>query len=789
MKVKQICMMVLLWLGVIPAVQAQTFDKLWKEVEQAEKKSLPKTVIKLTDEIYQKGEKEKNSPQMLKAYTWRMKYREMLNPDSLYADLKGLEQWVKQTDQPMDRAILHSLIAGIYADYAASNQWQLRQRTEIVDQTPATDMREWTANMFIEKVRTNIKEALADSVLLLKTSSRDYQSAVLAADDAMKGVSSAILTSTIIFMAVFFPVAMMGGTSGAFYTQFGITMAVAVGISAVNAFTLSPALCALLLKPYIDEQGNTKNNFAARFRKAFNAVFDSLSRRYVRGVMFIIHRRWLLWSIIGISFGLLVLLVNVTKTGLIPEEDTGTVMVSMNTKPGTSMAQTSKVMERINSRLDSIGEIEYSGAVAGFSFSGSGPSQAMYFVTLKDWEDRKGEGQSVNDVIGKIYAATSDIPDATVFAMSPPMIAGYGMGNGFELYLQDKAGGNIAAFKEEADKFVEALSQRPEIGEVYSSFATDYPQYWVDIDAAKCEQSGVSPADVLSTLSGYYTGQYVSDFNRFSKLYHVTMQAPAEYRVNAESLHHMYVRASDGGMSPLSRFVRLTKTNGPSDLTRFNLFNAISISGSPAQGYSSGQVLEAIGETAREVLPSNYTYEFGGISREESKTTNNATLIFLLCMVLVYLILCALYESVFIPFAVLLSVPCGLMGSFLFAWLFGLENNIYMQTGLIMIIGLLAKTAILLTEYAGKRRSEGMTLAQAAYSAAKVRLRPILMTVLSMVFGLVPLMMAHGVGANGSRSLATGVIGGMIVGTLALLFLVPSLFIVFQYIQERVKHN
>ena len=605
----------------------------------------------------------------------------------------------------------------------------------------------------------------------------------------MKGVSSAILTSTIIFMAVFFPVAMMGGISGAFYTQFGITMAVAVGISAVNAFTLSPALCALLLKPYIDEQGNTKNNFAARFRKAFNAVFDRLSRRYVRGVMFIIHRRWLLWSIIGISFGLLVLLVNVTKTGLIPEEDTGTVMVSMNTKPGTSMAQTSKVMERINSRLDSIGEIEYSGAVAGFSFSGSGPSQAMYFVTLKDWEQRKGEGQSVNDVIGKIYAATSDIPDATVFAMSPPMIAGYGMGNGFELYLQDKAGGNIAAFKEEADKFVEALSQRPEIGEVYSSFATDYPQYWVDIDAAKCEQSGVSPADVLSTLSGYYTGQYVSDFNRFSKLYHVTMQAPAEYRVNAESLHHMYVRATDGGMSPLSRFVRLTKTNGPSDLTRFNLFNAISISGSPAQGYSSGQVLEAIGETAREVLPSNYTYEFGGISREESKTTNNATLIFLLCMVLVYLILCALYESVFIPFAVLLSVPCGLMGSFLFAWLFGLENNIYMQTGLIMIIGLLAKTAILLTEYAGKRRSEGMTLAQAAYSAAKVRLRPILMTVLSMVFGLVPLMMAHGVGANGSRSLATGVIGGMIVGTLALLFLVPSLFIVFQYIQERVKHN
>ena len=451
-----------------------------------------------------------------------------------------------------------------------------------------------------------------------------YRSPVLAADDAMKGVSSAILTSTIIFMAVFIPVAMMGGTSGAFYAQFGITMAVAVGISAVNAFTLSPALCALFLKPYTDEYGNTKNNFAARFREAFNAIFDRLSHRYVRGVLYIIRRRWLLWGTIITSFGLLVLLVNITKTGLIPQEDTGTVMVSMNTKPGSSMAQTNEVMKQLNSRLDSIGEIEYSGAVAGFSFNGSGPSQAMYFMTLSDWGQRKGEGQSVDDVIGKIYAASSDVPDATVFAMSPPMVAGYGMGNGFELYLQDKTGGDAAAFKKEADKFVEALSRRPEIGEVYSSFATDYPQYWVDIDAAKCEQSGVSPSDVLSTLSGYYTGSYVSDFNRFSKLYHVTMQAPAEYRINTESLNLMYVRTSDGSMAPLSQFVRLTKTNGPSDLTRFNLFNAIAINGSPAPGYSSGQAIKAIGETAQEVLPATCSYEYGGLSREESKTTNNA---------------------------------------------------------------------------------------------------------------------------------------------------------------------
>ena len=616
-----------------------------------------------------------------------------------------------------------------------------------------------------------------------------YRSPVLAADDAMKNVSSAVLTSTIIFMAVFIPVAMMGGTSGSFYAQFGITMAVAVGISAINAFTLAPALCALLLKPYTDEDGNAKNNFAARFRKAFNAVFNRMSNRYVRGVLYVVHRRWLLWSVIGVSIVLLVILMNVTKTGLIPQEDTGTVMVSMNTKPGSSMAQTQKVMDRINHSLDSIGEIEFNGGVAGFSFNGSGSSQAMYFMTLKDWKERKDEGQSVDDVIEKIYARTSDIPDATVFAMSPPMIAGYGMGNGFELYLQDKSGGDINSFKKEADKFVEALSRRPEIGEVYSSFATDYPQYWVDIDAAKCGQSGVSPSEVLSTLSGYYTGGYVSDFNRFSKLYHVTMQAPSEYRINPESLNMMYVRTSDGSMAPLSQFVRLTKTNGPSDLTRFNLFNAIAINGTPAPGYSSGQAIKAISETAQEVLPSSYGYEFGGLSREESKTTNNATLIFILCFVLVYLILCALYESLFVPFAVLLSVPCGLMGSFLFAWMFDLENNIYMQTGLIMIIGLLAKTAILLTEYAEKRRAEGMSLVKAAYSAAKVRLRPILMTVLAMVFGLVPLMLAHGVGANGSRSLATGVIGGMIVGTLALLFLVPSLFIVFQHIQERVMRK
>lgn len=613
-----------------------------------------------------------------------------------------------------------------------------------------------------------------------------YQSSYMATNDAVKGVSSAILTSTLIFMAVFIPVSMMGGTSGAFYMQFGITMAVAVGISAINAFTLSPALCALLLHPYMDESGNVKNNFAARFRKAFNATFDAMTQRYMRGVLLFIKRRWLMWGTLATAMVLLVLLVLHTKTGLVPDEDTGTVMISMNSKPGMSMQQNQRVMQQISKQLEQIPEIDYEASVTGYSFTGSGPSMGMYFLSLKHWDERQEEGQSASDIVNRIYALSPEIPDAQMFVLTPPMIPGYGMGNGFELYVQDKVSGDLNAFKKVTDDFVAALSGRPEIEAVYSAFKTSYPQYWVDIDAAQCEQAGISPGEILETLSGYYGGGYVSNFNRFSKLYRVMIQADPEYRVSPESLNHLFVRVGEE-MTPLAQFVKLTKTYGPQDLMRFNLYNAISISGTPASGYSSGDALQAIKETAEQVLPKNYGYEFGGISREESKTTNNVVIIFGICLLLVYLILSALYESFFIPFAVILSVPCGLLGSFLFARLFGLENNIYMQTGLIMLIGLLAKTAILLTEYATKRREAGMSLVQAAYSAAKVRLRPILMTALTMIFGLIPLMIASGVGANGSRSLASGAVGGMLVGTLALLFLVPSLFIVFQYLQEKFK--
>ena len=610
-----------------------------------------------------------------------------------------------------------------------------------------------------------------------------YRSSHKAASDAMKGIASAIFTSTLIFMAVFIPVSMMGGTSGAFYTQFGITMAVAVGISAINAFTLSPALCALLMKPYKDENGNEKNNFAARFRKAFNASFTVISGKYTRGVLLFIKKRWLMWGTLAVSLVLLVYFMRTTPTGLIPDEDTGTIMVSLNTPSGTSLHRTSEIMDQLEENFKQMPEIEYCAAIPGFSFTGSGPSYGMFMISLKDWGERE---KSIVETIYEIYYAAADIPDAQIFATTPPMIAGYGMSNGFDLYVQDKAGGDVEKFKEVADAFIGELNKRPEIEGIYSQFAVDFPQYMVDVDAAKCEQAGVTPAEVLATLADYYGGGYISNFNRFSKLYRVMIQASPEYRVTPESLDRIYVRVGED-MAPLSQFVTLTKTYGPQGLDRFNLYNSITLNGSAAIGYSSGDALHAIEETAQKFLPRNYGYEFGGISREESGTKNNTIIIFALCLVLVYLILSALYESFWLPLAIVISIPCGLMGSFFFAWLIGLENNIYMQTGLIMLIGLLAKTAILLTEYATTRRQSGMGLVSSALNAAKVRLRPILMTALTMIFGLLPLLFATGVGAYGSFSLATGAVGGMLVGTVVILFLVPGLFVVFQYIQEKFK--
>ena len=615
-----------------------------------------------------------------------------------------------------------------------------------------------------------------------------YRSSYMASIDAMKGISNAVITSSLVFMAVFIPVSFMGGTSGTFYTQFGLTMAVAVGISAINALTLSPALCALLLKPYINEDGTQKNNFAARFRKAFNSAFDVMVDKYKTIVLFFIKRRWLTWSLLACSVVLLVLLMNNTKTSLVPDEDQGVIFVNVSTAAGSSLTTTDKVMERIEKRLIEIPQLKHVQKVAGYGLlAGQGSSFGMLILKLKPWDERPGDEDNVQSVIGQVYARTADIKDASVFAISPGMIPGYGMGNALELHMQDKMGGDMNEFFTTTQQYLGALNQRPEISMAYSTFDVRYPQWTVEVDAAKCKRAGITPDAVLSTLSGYYGGQYVSNFNRFSKVYRVMIQADPVFRLDETSLDNAFVRMSNGEMAPLSQFVTLTRSYGAESLSRFNMYNSIAVNAMPADGYSTGDAIKAVQETAEQSLPKGYGYDYGGITREENQQSGTTIIIFGICFLMIYLILSALYESFIIPFAVLLSVPCGLMGSFLFAWMFGLENNIYLQTGLIMLIGLLAKTAILLTEYAAERRKAGMGLIASAVSAAKARLRPILMMALTMIFGLFPLMMSSGVGANGNRSLGTGVVGGMTIGTLALLFIVPTLFIAFQWLQERLR--
>ena len=615
-----------------------------------------------------------------------------------------------------------------------------------------------------------------------------YKSSYMASIDAMKGISNAVITSSLVFMAVFIPVSFMGGTSGTFYTQFGLTMAVAVGLSAINALTLSPALCALLLRPYINEDGTEKQNFAARFRRAFNSAFEVLVEKYKKVVLLFIKRRWLGWSLLACSVLLLAFLMNTTKTGLVPDEDQGVIFVNVSTAPGSSLKTTNDVIERIEKRLEAIPQKLHLQKVAGYGLlAGQGNSFGMLILKLKPWDERKSREDQVQAVIGQVYGRTADIKDATVFAIAPGMIPGYGMGNALDLNVQDKQGGDISTFFQTTQQYLGALNQRPEISMAYSTFDVRYPQWTVQVDAAKCKRAGITPDQVLATLSGYYGGQYVSNFNRFSKVYKVMIQADPRYRMDEASLDNAFVRMASGEMAPLSQFVTLTRSYGAESLSRFNMYNSIAVNAMPADGYSTGDAIRAVQETAATALPKGYGYDFGGITREESQQSSNTAVIFGICILMIYLILSALYESFLVPMAVILAVPVGLMGSFLFARVMGLENNIYLQTGLIMLIGLLAKTAILLTEYASERRKAGMGLIAAAVSASKARFRPILMTVLTMIFGLFPLVVATGVGANGNRSLGTGVIGGMFVGTLGLLFIVPVLFITFQWLQERVR--
>lgn len=615
-----------------------------------------------------------------------------------------------------------------------------------------------------------------------------YRSPYKAAVDAMNGISSAIVTSTLVFMAVFVPVSFMGGTSGIFYTQFGVTMAVAVGISAINALTLSPALCALILRPNEEIIEGRKPGFSTRFRMAFDSSFRRIVQKYKSGVKFFVKRKWVAWASLGFVVVLLFYLMSTTKTGLVPSEDTGSIFVSLDAPAGSTLAETAEIMGQVEKELKDIPQIENFNKVAGFGMgSGSGSSHGMFIVKLKHWDERKGDESSVDAISNEIYRRTAHIKNATIFVFSPPMISGYGTGNSFELYIQDRSGKGIDALSKVTDDFLAELNKRPEIKMAYTSFSSKFPQYRVDIDEAQCQRAGITTQDVINTLSGYFGSIYVSNFNRFTKLYRVIIQAPSDSRNSMQSLDNIYVKTT-GGMAPVSQFVKLSKTYGSESLTRFNLFSAINVQGMPADGYSSGDVINAVTEVAARTLPTGYGYEYSGMTREEAQMagSHDTVIIYCICVLFIYLILCALYESLFVPMAVIMSVPFGLAGSFLFARMWGLENNIYLQTGLIMLIGLLSKTAILVTEYATERRKSGMTLTQAAMSAAAVRLRPILMTALTMVFGMLPLMFASGVGANGNRSLGVGVVGGMVIGTVALLFVTPAFFIVFQYVEERV---
>ena len=539
-----------------------------------------------------------------------------------------------------------------------------------------------------------------------------YRSPYKATIDAMSGITSAIVSSTLVFMAVFVPVSFMGGTSGVFYTQFGITMAVAVGISAINALTLSPALCALILRPNEILVDGKKPEFSTRFRMAFDSAFKRIVNKYKSGVKVFVKHKWLAWASLGLAAFALFYLMNTSKTSLVPSEDTGSIFISLDAPAGSTLSETAEIMGKVEKELQEIPQIENFNKVAGFGMgSGSGASHGMFIVKLKHWDERPGEENSVDAVSEEIYRRTAHIKNASIFVFSPPMISGYGTGNSFELYLQDRGGKGIEALSQVTNDFLDALNKRPEIQRAFTSFSANFPQYRVDVDEAQCQRAGTTTEEVLNVLSGYFGSIYASNFNRFTKLYRVIIQAPSDERKNMQSLDNIYIK-TNGGMTPVSQFVKLTKTYGSESLTRFNMFTSINVQGMPAEGYSSGDVINAVNEVAQQTLPTGYGYEFSGMTREEEQMANShdTVIIYSICILFIYLILCALYESLFIPMAVILSVPFGLMGSFFFARMWGIENNIYLQTGLIMLIGLLSKTAILLTEYASERRKAGMSL-------------------------------------------------------------------------------
>lgn len=614
-----------------------------------------------------------------------------------------------------------------------------------------------------------------------------YKSPYLATKDAMSDVTMAIITCTIVFMAVFIPVTFMGGTSGVFYTQFGVTMATSVGLSMICALTLCPALCAIMMRP--SDGKKSPKSINGRVKAAYNASYNAMLGKYKKGISFAFKHRWMTGAALAITAVLLVYLMNSTKTGLVPQEDQAVLMINVSGSPGSTLEETAVAMEKVRKVLDGTEEIKTYSVISGYGLiSGQGSSYGSVIVRLHDWNDRKGEEHSSNAVIARLNAQLSVIKEVQSFTVQPGMIPGYGMGNAIDMNIQDRTGGDMTVFYQNAMQFLGALNQRPEVMMAYTTYAMNFPQVQVEVDAAQCKRTGVSPADVLSVLGSYCGGSYVSNFNQFGKVYRVMLQASPEYRLDEASLNNIYVR-NGTQMAPVGQFVKLKKVEGSEVANRFNLYSSISAMVTPAEGYSSGEVMKVIEEVADQTLPTGYGYEYGGISREEESLSgsNQTVIIYLICVVLIFLILSCLYESFLVPWAVILSVPFGVMGSFLFAKMLGLENNIYMQTGVIMLIGLLAKTAILITEFALERRRKGMGIVEAAYQAAQVRFRPILMTVLTMIFGMLPLMFATGAGANGNSSLGTTVVGGMLIGTIALLFVVPVFFVIFEYLQEKIR--
>lgn len=631
-----------------------------------------------------------------------------------------------------------------------------------------------------------------------------YQDALTASIDAMNEISSAIISITLVMASVFVPVSFMGGTSGTFYREFGVTMAVSIVISAVNALTLSPALCAIFLKPKTEEEGAGKMGFVDRFHAGFNHVFDKVTNKYKKGVERVINHRVATAIGVVVGFALLVLGMLFTSTGLVPNEDTGTLFCTVSAAPGTSQERTTQITNEIDSMLASNPAIERREQIVGYNFiAGQGSDQATFIIKLKPFEERSNgffnkikatftgdpmrwfvNPKEATSVLGMIYKQTATIKDAQILAFPPPMIPGFSMNNGVSMTLQDKTGGSLDKFFKVAQNYLAALSKRPEIKKAMTTYNINYPQYMVDVDVAKCKQAGTSPAGVLAVMQGYYGGMYASNYNAYGKLFRVMIQGDAATRMRPEGLTNIYVRLSSGSMAPISEFIKLRRVYGPSNIARFNLYTSINLSITPNN--TTGEALKACEEVAKESLPMGYGYEYSGLTRSEAEASNSTAMIFALCLLFVYLILAAQYESYLLPLSVILSIPFGLAGAFLFTMLFGHSNDIYMQISLIMLIGLLAKNAILIVQFALERRQTGMAIRYSAILGAAARLRPILMTSLAMIIGLLPMMFASGVGKNGNQTLGAAAVGGMLLGTLFQLFIVPSLFCIFQWLQEKL---